>query len=209
MSEPLSESTEVQALLDRLRAGDRSALDLLLTRHRAYLLGVVSCRIDPRLRPRVDPSDVVQEAQVEAVRRIHEFLGDPAVPFRLWLRQLTCDRLVMLRRRHVGAARRSVQREQTLPDDPLAADFTRLASTSTPSQHLQGEELARRVRSAIGRLADADREILLLRSLEGLSFAEAAQLLGIDSAAARKRHARALLRLHAVLSEDGVSPSEL
>jgi DNA-directed RNA polymerase specialized sigma24 family protein len=44
-----------------------------------------------------------------------------------------------------------------------------------------------------------------LRSFEGLSFAESARVLGIDDAAARKRHARALLRLHAVLSEDGVS----
>ena len=106
--------------------------------------------MDPKLRPRVDPSDVVQEAHLEAVRRLDDFLEKPTLPFKLWLRQITLDRLLMMRRRHVGAARRSVAREAALPDGSSCALARQLiAAGSTPSQQLGREELARRVRDAV------------------------------------------------------------
>src|SRR5207302_2069752 len=71
----------------------------LFRSHRDYLRQLVALRLDPQLRARVNPSDVVQEAQMEAVRRLEGYLAWPALPFRLWLRQLTYDRLLMLRDR--------------------------------------------------------------------------------------------------------------
>ena len=62
-------------------------------------------RLDPKLRPRLDPADIVQEAYLEAMRRLEAFLDNPPMPFKLWLRQITLDRVLMMRRRHVGAAR--------------------------------------------------------------------------------------------------------
>jgi RNA polymerase sigma-70 factor (ECF subfamily) len=61
----------------------------------------VELRLDPQLRSRVDPSDVVQEAQMEAARRLPGYLESPPLPFRLWLRQIAQDRLLNLHRRHV------------------------------------------------------------------------------------------------------------
>src|SRR5205823_2274537 len=116
MAELGADSSATRRLLDQVRDGEPGAVDRLLTRHRRYLRQVVALRIDPQLRARVDPSDVVQEAQMEAVRRLDGYLARPALPFRLWLRQLTYDRLLMLRRRHVGAARRTVTRDVVLPD---------------------------------------------------------------------------------------------
>ena len=58
-------------------------------------------------------------------------------------------------------------------------------------------------------MADADREVLLMRDLEGLSYQEVGQVLGIDPATARKRHARALVRFHSVLKEVGLTESQL
>ena len=84
-----------------------------------------------------------------------------------------------------------------------------LASDSTPSGRVGREELARRVRDAVARLAEADREIILMRTFESLSFEEIARLLGVESAAARKRHGRALLRLHKVLTDEGLTESQL
>lgn len=203
MDESASDSEETRRLLEQVCDGDRRALSGLLERHRPYLLQMVQLRLDPRVRARVDPSDVVQEAQLEAVRRLQDDRKTPPMPFRLWLRQLASDRLLMLRRYHVGAARRSVQREVALPEESSLQLLQQLlASGSSPSQHLDRREQARRVRDAVARLPDTDRELLLMRTFEGLSFAEVAYVLRLDVASARKRYGRALLRLHKLLTND-------
>src|SRR5262245_30277489 len=156
MDEFTPDSEETRRLLEQVRAGDSPALDELLARHRPYLEQLVGLRLDPRLRPRVDPSDVVQDAQLEAVRRLDAFLQKPA-PFRLWLRQLAHDRMLMLRRFHLGAARRAVHREAALPEhSSLLLAGQLLAAGSTPSQRLAQQELARRVRLAVDQLPAAD-----------------------------------------------------
>src|SRR2546428_6352964 len=103
-----ADSSETQRLLEQARAGDPQAANRLLDRHRAYLRRLIEVRLDPKLRARVDPSDVVQETHLEASRRLEDYLQQPALPFRLWLRQIAYDRLLMLRRHHVGAARRTI-----------------------------------------------------------------------------------------------------
>ncbi len=210
MDERSSDSEETLSLLRQVRTGEERAFDRLFARYEAQLRRFVELRLDPKLRPRVDPADVVQEAYLEATRRLEAFLDDPPMPFKLWLRQITLDRLLMMRRRHVGAARRSVNREATLPDGSSCALARQLlAADSTPSGRAGREELARRVRDAVARLAEADREIILMRTFEGLSFEEIARLLDVESAAARKRHGRALLRLHKVLTDEGLTESQL
>ena len=199
-------SETTNELLDQVRGGDRQALDRLLTEHRAYLRGVVALRLDARLKSRVDASDVVQEAQLEAVRRVDDYLAQPALPFRLWLRQIACDRLIMAQRQHVGAERRAVSRESPLPDESSAGlGALALAGGPTPSQIMSRDELAARVRQALARLDDDDRDVLLMRNFEGLSNQEVAQVLDIEPAAASKRYGRALLRLRTALLSQGVS----
>jgi RNA polymerase sigma-70 factor (ECF subfamily) len=210
MDEHDPNAAETEALLRRVRDGDRDAVEQLFARHRAYLQQFVALFLDPKLRPRVDPSDVVQDAQLEAVRRLAAYLEQPAMPFRLWLRQLTRDRLLKLRRHHLGTARRAVEREVPLPDrSSLDLAGQLLAGGSTPSQQIDRAELARRLRRALAQLPEADREVLLMRNFEGLSYQEVAYLLDIDPAAARKRHGRALVRLHRILFEGGLTESQL
>jgi RNA polymerase sigma-70 factor (ECF subfamily) len=210
MEEPASDSAGTQRLLQRLRAGEPHALDELFARHRLYLSQLAELRLDPRLRRRVDPSDVVQEVQLEATRRMEGYLRQPPMPFRLWLRQLAQDRMLLMRRFHLRAARRAMGREVALPErSSLVLARQLLASCSTPSQRLDQEELARRVRRAVSQLPEMDREVLLLRTFEELSFEEVAFMLKIDPAAARKRHGRALLRLGKILAESGLKESQL
>ena len=209
MGDVMPDSAETQHLLADARAGAPGALDRLFTRHRAYLHQLVELRLDPKLRQRVDPSDVVQEAQLEAMRRMEGYLREPGMPFRLWLRQLAQDRMLMMRRRHLGAARRAIGREVALPDrSSLALARQLLSRGATPSQWLDQQELAERVRRAMNELPEADREVLLMRTFEGLSFEEVAYMLGIDAAAARKRHGRALIRLGKILAEGGLKESQ-
>ena len=202
MAELAYDSAETQRLLELARAGTAGAVDRLLDRHRAYLCRIVELRLEPQLRTRVDPSDVVQEAQLEAVRRLDGYLREAPLPFRLWLRRIAQDRLLMLRRRHRGAGRRAVTREAAWPDESSLA-FARqlLASGTSPSARLAASELAQRAREAVAQLPEADREIVLLRNFEGLSNQEVAQLLEIQPAAASQRYGRALLRLRKLLNE--------
>jgi RNA polymerase sigma-70 factor, ECF subfamily len=208
MNQAKPDSDDTEQLLRRAQAGDRQAFDDLFARHRAYLCQVIALRFDPRLRPRLAPSDVVQEAQLEAFRRFGDFLERRPMPFRLWLRKTACERLVRLQRYHRKAARRSVDREVHLPDrSALRVVEQFLAGGSTPSQKLDRAETARRVGEVLAQLSDTDREVLLLRNLEELSNQEVAEVLQIEPVAASQRYGRALLRLHKLLVASGLLES--
>jgi RNA polymerase sigma-70 factor, ECF subfamily len=203
VTEPTPNSAATQGLLDRAGAGDRAAFEQLFARHRAFLREVVRLRMDPKVRARVDPSDVVQEAQFDAFRQLANYLERRPMPFRLWLRKTAQQRLLKVQRRHAEAARRDVGRELVLPEQTsLQLARGLVAAGPTPSERLGRSETARRVRRALADLPEADREVLLLRNFEGLTNQEAACVLGLDPAAASKRHARALLRLREVLLAD-------
>jgi RNA polymerase sigma-70 factor (ECF subfamily) len=210
MLEVKPDSEETCRLLERIRAGEREAFDGLLARHRPFLRQLVEMRLDARLRARLDPSDVVQETQLEAFRRLPDYLERRPMPFRLWLRKTVHERLRMAERQHLEASRRAVGRELPIPDASSVLLMQQLAALGpSPSQHLTRGELARRVREALTRLQELDREVLLMRTFEGLSYAEVGYLLEIDAATARKRHGRALLRLHKLLTEGGLTESQL
>jgi RNA polymerase sigma-70 factor (ECF subfamily) len=205
MSEVKPDSAQTCALLEAIRGGDAQALEELLANYRPQLRAFIESHFDPRLRARIDPSDVVQETQMEIARRIADFLARRPMPFRLWLRKKAGERLLNLRRDHLGRACRSVAREQVLPDrSSLLLAGPLLARGPSPSQQVQAQELAQRVSRAVGQLADADRDILLLRHAEDLPFEEIACLLDVEPAAARKRFGRALIRLQNALRGEGL-----
>ena len=148
MDERASDSAEILALLSQAKAGEKTAFERLFALCEGQLRRFVDLRLDPKLRPRVDPSDVVQEAHLEAVRRLDDFLDKPTLPFKLWLRQITLDRLLMMRRRHVGAARRSLAREAALPDGSSCAWP---ASLSRPARRLASSSAVRNWHGACAR----------------------------------------------------------
>jgi RNA polymerase sigma-70 factor (ECF subfamily) len=194
---------ETLELVSRARSGRGEAFEALFDRHRSYLLRVVQLRLDGRVRSRVDPSDVVQETYMEAHRRFEDYLQRPVLPLRLWLRQIACDFTVKAARRHVATARRAVQREMPLPEESsLQLARCLVAAGSTPSQHLQRQEMVRRVREAIERLPDHEREVIVMRHYEGLSNQDIGAVLNIQPATVSKRHGRAMLRLHEMLFVD-------
>jgi len=196
---------DTEELLRRAGQGDPSAANDLFQRHRRRLRRMVGVRMDRRLAARVDPSDVVQEALADAARRLPAYLRDRPLPFFPWLRRLAWDRLAALHRTHVRAARRSVTREEppALPDESALELADRLlARTGGPSAGPQREERRALVREALGRLPERDREVLVLRQLEGLSVAEVAVVLGIGEKAVYARQLKALERLGALLGPD-------
>jgi RNA polymerase sigma-70 factor, ECF subfamily len=200
---PADAAPNEETLLQRVGAGDAAALDELLALHRPFMCRVVEVRMDPALRGRIDPSDVVQEAQLEVARRIGDYLGRRPMPFTLWLRQTTYEHLVRLHRHHLSAECRSVTREMPLPEGS-SAQLARLALAQDPAalKNLLDRELAQRVNEALTRLAEPDREVLLLRCYEGLDNQETAQALAVEPGTASRRFGRALLKLRRLLKED-------
>lgn len=198
------DSSATRRLLSDVAAGDQGAFDNLFSRNRRWLHRFVELRLDRRLRARVDPDDVVQETQLEAFRRLDDYLRRRPMPFRLWLQKTAYERLSKARRRHVRAARRSVMREMPLPDRSSRVLLERLLGKPEPSHGLSQRELIRRIGEAVNQLGELDREILVMRSFEGLSYDAVAVILAIEPAAARKRYGRALLRLRKLLDDRGL-----
>ncbi len=90
-------------LLRRAGAGDSQALNDLFAHYRDRLRWMVRLRLNRRLQGRVDPSDVIQEAYLEISKNLPDYLRDPKMPFFLWLRYITGQKLITLHRRYLGA----------------------------------------------------------------------------------------------------------
>jgi RNA polymerase sigma-70 factor (ECF subfamily) len=154
--------------LERLRAGNSSALGKLFEHYRPRLRQLVRLRMDARLAARVDPSDVLQETYLDAVRRLAAYLKNPEVSEFVWLRGLAMNRLLKFQRQHLGTQRRDAGRELSLPVDQSAMLVGQLLARGlSPSQAVLKEELKSRVRRAIAQLKPADRGADQLRSRRG------------------------------------------
>ena len=194
-------------LVERLRGGDRQALTDLFQRHRDRLRRMVELRMDARLQGRVDASDVLQDAFLDAATRLDGyFLRGSELPAFLWLRLVVGERLAIYQRRHLGTKMRDAGQEVSLYRDPLPqASSAALASMllgrlTSPSHAAIRAELVLQVQEALNALDPLDREVVALRHFEQLSRAETAQVLGITEEAGAKRYIRALRRLKAILA---------
>src|SRR5262245_55096457 len=192
------DATQELSALERAAAGDQAGWRDLVVRHADRLRRMLLLRLDPRVRGRVDPSDVLQEAFLDAARGLVEYLRQPPLPFYLWLRQLTGTRLAKAHRQHLGVQARDVRREvglgtAILPgvSSAVLADGL-LAREARPSEAAMQAELRGRLEQVLDRLEELDREVIALRHFEQLNNAEAACVLGLSVSAASKRYVRAL-----------------
>jgi RNA polymerase sigma-70 factor (ECF subfamily) len=199
-------SGETTLLLRRAGGGDQQALAELFGRYRERLRRMVRLRLDRRLQGRVDPSDVLQEAYLDLAKRAPEYLASRAMPFYLWLRLLTGQRLLALHRHHLGAQMRDAGQEVSLYRGalPQATSLSLAAQLlghfTSPTEAAVRAEMQIRLQEALNSMDAMDREILALRHFEELSNNEAAEVLGIQKAAASNRYIRALKRLKDILA---------
>jgi RNA polymerase sigma-70 factor (ECF subfamily) len=200
----LSDSEDPIELI-RLSRADPQVLGRIWDHYRERLRHVVRLRLDRRLQGRADPSDVLQEAFVDFQSRAAEYAQKPEMPFFLWLRFLTGQRLQLIHRQHLGTQMRDAGREVSLhrgampqaTSVSLAAQL--LGRFTSVTQAVQRAEMQLVLQEAINALDPIDREILALRHFEELSNDETAQVLDIKPSAASNRHVRALKRLRDVL----------
>ena len=163
---------DIQPLIQLALQGDRGALADLFERHRARLRKMVDLRLDRRIRGRVNPSDVLQEAYVDLATQIDGYRADPKVPFFIWMRWLTGQRLAKVHRYHLDVAKRDANREIMLYRGlmPQATSFALasglIGSFSSIGGKLIQEEQLSKLQDLLNCLDEDDREVLAIRHFE-------------------------------------------
>lgn len=211
MTDDHSHADDLGDLLDRAQGGDASAFNEIFAVYRERLKRMVVLRLDRRLQGRIDASDVIQEAYVDALRGLDGYRAAPRVSPFLWLRYLVAMRLKELHRHHLGTRQRDARLDVSIFPGPLPqADSAALAAQllgrlTSPSHAALRAEKVLKLQQALLAMEPIDREILALRHFEDLSRAESAAELGIEEGAAGKRYLRALQRLRRLLHEEDLS----
>ena len=186
----MSPGERLQAL-ECARRGDTQALGKLLESFRAYVRMIVRGLHDPRLRGRLDESDFIQDALLEAHRSFASFRGSSVAELAAWLRQIAIRTAGRTLRGFVGTAKRALDCE--FPGG--AIDSLPASPGESPSDQAIRHEEAASLADALSLLPDDMQQVLLSRHLDGLSHAEVAQALGRSESAARMLYLRALRRL--------------
>lgn len=177
-------------LIRRTAAGDREAFDSLIERHQA----AVHRYIRSIVRQPASAEDALQETFLAAWRAAGSFRGEAGA--RPWLLAIA---------RHASARqfrRRAGEPQETVPLDELGRRAG-WGADENPEALAMRRERQRTLSDALDALAPEDREVIVLRDLEGLSGEEAARVLGLELAALKSRLHRARLRFAARLREEG------
>ncbi len=175
--------------------------------HRERLLRLAERHLNPVMRRRVSPEDVLQEAAANVCLRGGSFVNNPDLPAYFRLRAVLLQTIAQLERRHLQSAKRDAYREAEPPPADEAGEDAGAAWDDIPDTATSPLSAAARadrhaiLRQALRDLAEPDRQIVLLRNFDDLSNAECADILGIDPKAASIRYVRALQRLRARLVE--------
>jgi len=190
-------------LLERAIAGDEQALTCLLEEAGPRLHAELERRIADRHRAVVDADDLFQVTCMEAFLRIRAFQPSGPASFGAWLRRIAQNNLL--------DAVKELERDRRPPpgrrvefaggDESYVTLVERLAgSATTPSQRCASRELREGVDAALHQLPPDYEQVLRLYELEGLSGAEAAEILGRSHGAVRMMLARARERLTEILT---------
>ena len=188
-------SAHDQRLLQAARGGDREALATLLEKHqqRVFGFGMKMCG-DPE-----DAKDVAQDTLLAAVRSLRDFRGDASIS--TWLYTVARSFCIKKRRRTKGAPARHEPLDRAVAEKAFEPE-------PGPEQLLLGREAREIVTAALDDMAAEEREIVLLRDIEGLSAPEVAKVTGLSVSAVKSRLHRARLSLRERLRPVVGEPSE-
>jgi RNA polymerase sigma-70 factor (ECF subfamily) len=174
---------------------DMGTLAELLQQYRKRLLEMVERRLDPALRARIDPEEILSDAFLKARSQWGWIRDHPDRPRYPWLYRLVLDCLIDAWRRHHRGSR-DVDRDIPFPErSSICLAFNLVSPGTTPTAEARRRELEVQMKQALSLLKETDRQILWIRHYDDLTFGEAAEVLGIAENAATLRYVRALKRL--------------
>jgi len=203
--------SSAEALIAEARQGMRESLGRLLQTYANYIKLVAAAQVGARLKVRVSPSDVVQETFLQAHRTFDQFRGRTEAEFLAWLQRILASQLTHLYDKHLLAEKRDVRREVSLDEvgAKLERSTARLASVladnaPSPSSRALQHERAVMLADELAELPPDYRQVLLLRNLEGMSFAEVAEHMQRSAGAVRMLWLRAVDKLRQQLADKGL-----
>jgi RNA polymerase sigma-70 factor (ECF subfamily) len=192
-------------LLPLAQQGDDEALGKLLAFYRSYLRLLARTQIWRRLQGKADPSDIVQDALVEAHEGFDRFRGTTEVEFAAWLRSILAGLIANHVRRFLHTGKRDARLERSLVSDlnDTSCHLSRqlISPQSSPSAQVLRREAAVELANALESLPEHYREVIVLRHLEDLSFAEVAGRMGRSVDSVEKIWVRSLAKLREVMAE--------
>ncbi len=187
-----TDDSEIAALIPLAREGDDSALGRLLDLHRDYLRGIAAQQLPPKLRGRIDDSDVIQQTCLSVHKQFTGFEGSDPAEFVAWLRLIHERNIQNAVRDHMAVQKRSVDRDVTVEQhDPVGHE-------TTPSQIVVRAEQSVQLQDALASLPKEEQEVLRLRYYENYSVQQIADVLGLtpDAVAWRMKKGMKAMKTH-------------
>jgi RNA polymerase sigma-70 factor, ECF subfamily len=178
-------------LVARARDGDPRAFEVLLRRHQGMAFAT-ALRLVGR---RADAEEATQDAFLTAWRELPEFRGDSA--FSTWLYRIVTTRAL----NQIRSRSRHDDRREGPDVSDLVAGAQPVASGASPEQHAQAGALVSALHSALDGLPAQQRECWVLREVEGLSYAEVAELTGSTATVVRGQLHRARIAVAAAMAD--------
>ena len=186
---------ETVVLMERARAGSAAALDEVYMRCAGKLLPLIRLRMGPSLRAELESRDVLQAVLLKSFQRIGQFDGSETGSLMAWMARIA-ENEIRDRADYQGRQRRDAARRVPLEEAAELPQPVRSALT----QAILNEE-GRRVERGLEALTASQREIIVLRQFEELTFPEIAERLAKTEDACRMMFARAMAALTLKLSE--------
>lgn len=203
----MSESSlQLEQLIQRARCGDNVARGEIWIQYSHYLNLLARLNLGRKIRTKVSHSDVVQETFLQADKNLANFRGTTEKELMAWLRKILATQIAQHVRRY-DSQKRDVDLEQTVADqlDRSSEHFTAwLAdSASSPSMRAARRERESLLADCLAQMKPAHREVIILHSLEDLSFEEVGARMDRSTDAVKKLWVRALTKLRAALRDQG------
>ena len=184
-----------QELVARARRGDESAFEALVTENEKRIYNL--CR---RLTGnQEDAAELTQEAFLNAWRGLGRFQGESS--FSTWLYRLATNACIDFLRKE--KRRQSLSMTVSLDDEEEARQVELPDERYAPEGALERAEARRAVAEGLERLTLEHRQVLVMREIHGLSYAEIGQVLGLEEGTVKSRIARARGALRKVLNGRG------
>jgi RNA polymerase sigma-70 factor (ECF subfamily) len=177
---------------------DEFKFDEAFERARPYLRLLAQTNLGERLKQKVDASDVVQQALLKAHEDRDQFKGESEQQLVAWLKTILKNRLIDMARHWKGQKRdidRDVNLQQKVDDSFRRVDDWLAMSQTSPSMAAQGNEALLLLSTAVEKLPDDLREVVVMHHLQGMKLVEISKAVGCDETTVGRRLFRGMKQL--------------
>ncbi|MEZ6096499.1 MAG: sigma-70 family RNA polymerase sigma factor [Pirellulaceae bacterium] len=192
-------------LVEQTKGGNKLAREKMLNRIRDYLCYVANRRMSSNLKPKASVSDVVQCSLLRINENVEQFSGSTRSEFFAWARKVVINEIHRIERRF-SAAKRNVANEEAVrlsTCDALNISVKQTCPRTPQSEVIRNERL-KILHEVLNKLPADYSQVIVLRNLEELTFAQVAALLDRSENAVIKLWQRAIERFQMELERLGI-----